>query len=149
MSCFQPGTLIPQTGRRDFFSNPTLVGLVKCRNLYQSQVCCQEIWYILSDLDIRLEQSQNDIPACQKLVQGRDVVQPPGFVTVTLKRKLKKLALSTLSPGHVSARRSRRYITRRNTKFVLADYTKCTSHAPDLNMDSCFLPMQPPFFLAL
>ena len=65
------------------------------------------------------------------------------------KKKIKKLALSSLSTGHVSARRSRRYITRRNTKFVLADYTKCTSHAPDLNMDSCFLPMQTPFFLAL
>ena len=49
---------------------------------------------------------------------NRDVVQPPVFVTAALKRK-EKLALSSLSTGHVLARRSRRYITRRNTKVLL------------------------------
>ena len=33
--------------------------------------------------------------------------------------------------------------------LCFANYKKCRSHTPDLNMDSCFLPMQPPFFLAL
>ena len=49
----------------------------------------------------------------------RDVIQPPVFVTPALKRKGKKLALSSLSPGHVAARRSRRNITRRNTNLCL------------------------------
>ena len=33
--------------------------------------CCQEFWYILPDVEIQLEQSYNDNPACKKnLVQG-------------------------------------------------------------------------------
>ena len=56
----------------------------------------------------------------------RDMVQPPVFVTAALKMNEKSL----LSPSHVSARRSCRFTTWRNTKFML-----CT--------------MQPPFFLAL
>ena len=75
----------------------------------------------------------------------RDVVQPPVFVTVALKRKQSKL----LSPGHVSACQSRQYITRQNTKFVLCQIHKCRCQAHDSIMDSCFLPMQPPFFLVL
>ena len=35
-----------------------------------STVCSQEFWYILSGLDIQLEQSENEDPAHKKLVQG-------------------------------------------------------------------------------
>ena len=41
------------------------------------------------------------------------------FRDCSTKKKIEKLALSSLSPGHVSAHRSHRYITQRNTKVLL------------------------------
>ena len=52
-----------------------------------------------------------DIIFLYNLVYPRDVVQPPVFVTAALERNKKKLALSSLSPGQVAARRSRQYKT--------------------------------------
>ena len=34
--------------------------------MYQSKVCIQEFWYIMSGLDIQPEQSKNDNPASKK-----------------------------------------------------------------------------------
>ena len=55
--------------------------------MYPSKVCIQEFWYIVSGLDIQLEQSQNEVLFAKKSVAGRDVVQPPVFVTAALKGK--------------------------------------------------------------
>ena len=54
------------------------------------------------------------------------------------KKKIKNL----FSPGHVSARRSRRYIIQRNTKFMLRQLYEILVHSPDSNMESCLLPLQ-------
>ena len=56
----------------------------------------------------------------------------------------KKIKKNMLSHCHVLALRSRWYIIRQNTKFVLR---LLHVHAPDSNMDSCRQPKQPPFFL--
>ena len=76
------------------------------------------------------------------------LVQPFVFVTVTLKEN-KKIMLST---GHVSARHSWQplacILPGETQNLCFANYTKCSSHTHDSNMDSCFLPMQP-FFLFL
>ena len=80
---------------------------------------------------------------------NRDVVQPFVFVTVTLKENKKNM----LSTGHVSARHSWQplacILPGETQNLCFANYTKCSSHTHDSNMDSCFLPMQPFFFLAL
>ena len=34
--------------------------------MYQSKVCVQEFWYIVSCLDIQLEQSENNSLVCKK-----------------------------------------------------------------------------------
>ena len=38
--------------------------------MHQQKVFSQEFWYILSGLDIQLEQSENEDPPHKKLVQG-------------------------------------------------------------------------------
>ena len=38
--------------------------------MHQYNVCCQDAWYILSGLDIQLEQSENKNPALRNLVEG-------------------------------------------------------------------------------
>ena len=39
---------------------------VECYKMYRSKICIQEFWFIVSDVDIQPEQSQNDNPACKK-----------------------------------------------------------------------------------
>ena len=42
---------------------------IQCDTKYQSKVCCHEFWYILSDFDAQLEQTENENAACEKWVQ--------------------------------------------------------------------------------
>ena len=62
-----------------------------------------------SDLSQKTTTNPCSLQGCGSATRFRDC---------STKKKIKKLALSSLSPGHVSARRSRRYITRRNTKVL-------------------------------
>ena len=39
---------------------------VECNNMYRSKVCVQKFWYIVSGLDIQLENSEDDNPARKK-----------------------------------------------------------------------------------
>ena len=41
--------------------------------MHQYNVCCQDAWYILSGLDIQLEQSENKNPALRNLVEGCEI----------------------------------------------------------------------------
>ena len=40
---------------------------VECDKIYQSKVCVQEFWYIVSGLDIQLEKSEYYSPVCKKI----------------------------------------------------------------------------------
>ena len=48
---------------------------VQCKNIYQEMVCCQEFWYVVSGLDIQLEQFKNNNPVGIKWVQSCKVLQ--------------------------------------------------------------------------
>ena len=79
-------------------------------------------------------------------VQSQGCGSATRFRNCCTKRKMKK---NLLSPGHVAARRSRRYKTGPNTEFVFCRLYEMKVHASDSNMDSWFLSMHRPFFLAL
>ena len=55
--------------RKSFNSN-----LCQCNNMYESTVCCQELWHTLSGLDIQVEQFENDNPGHDKMF--RDCEKP-------------------------------------------------------------------------
>ena len=54
--------------------------------MHQYNVCCQDAWYILSGLDIQLEQSENKNPALRNLVEGPMKVENWGVVCVGSKK---------------------------------------------------------------
>ena len=51
--------------QRENIPNPIYV---QCDNMYDFKVCSQKFGDILSGLDIQLKQSENEDPACKKLV---------------------------------------------------------------------------------
>ena len=70
MSCLMSIEQILSQCVKKIFQIQPMSYSITCKDKRFAQLCFQEIWYTFSGLNIQLQQSWNDNPACKKILQG-------------------------------------------------------------------------------